>query len=351
MRYKGLILIVVVVGVIAGLVYFLTRRPHQLVLTGMVTTDEVTVSPEIQGRLQRLLVQQGDAVSKGQLLAVIEPKELQADLEYYSSTARQTTAQVAQSEAQLKFQQAQTSSQIRQAEANLGAARAQLVQAEADLEDANLTFKRAEDLYQRGVDPKQQYDQARTARDSAQARVDSVKKQVQAAEAGVALAETHQDEVAAQRAAVKATKDQVGATSAQRQKAQVHLEYTEIHAPIDGIVDKRISLQGEVVNTGQAIVTLINPDDLWVRADVEETYIDRIHLGDKLQVTLPSGQEREGTVFYRGVDADYATQRDVSRTKRDIKTFEIRLRCDNRDRNLAVGMTVYVTLPLQGKDG
>jgi HlyD family secretion protein len=44
------------------------------------------------------------------------------------------------------------------------------------------------------------------------------------------------------------------------------------------------------------------------------------------------------------VDADYATQRDVSRTKRDIKTFEIRLRCDNRDRKLAVGMTAYVNL-------
>ena len=61
---------------------------------------------------------------------------------------------------------------------------------------------------------------------------------------------------------------------------------------------------------------------------------------------MPSGAEREGTVFYRGVDADYATQRDVSRTKRDIKTFEVRLRCDNRDRSLAVGMTAYVTLPL-----
>jgi len=74
--------------------------------------------------------------------------------------------------------------------------------------------------------------------------------------------------------------------------------------------------------------------------------VARICLGDKMTVRLPSGAEREGTVFYRGVDADYATQRDVSRTKRDIKTFEIRLRCDNRDRDLAVGMTAYVSLPL-----
>ena len=83
-----------------------------------------------------------------------------------------------------------------------------------------------------------------------------------------------------------------------------------------------------------------------MRIDVEETYIDRVRVGDKLTVRLPSGDERQGTVFYRGVDAGFATQRDVSRTKRDIKTFEIRLRVDNTDRRLAVGMTAYVVLPL-----
>ena len=55
---------------------------------------------------------------------------------------------------------------------------------------------------------------------------------------------------------------------------------------------------------------------------------------------------RDCEVFFRGVDADYATQRDVSRTKRDIKTFEVRLRVDNSDRRLAVGMTAYVVLDL-----
>ena len=52
-------------------------------------------------------------------------------------------------------------------------------------------------------------------------------------------------------------------------------------------------------------------------------------------------------MFYRAVDADYATQRDVSRSKRDIKTFEIRLRLDNGDRRLWPGLTAYVLLPVQ----
>src|SRR5262249_10259211 len=136
------------------------------------------------------------------------------------------------------------------------------------------------------------------------------------------------------------------AAAAQRAKADVRLRYTEIKAPIDGIVDVRAARAGEYVTPGQPIVTLVNPDDLWVRVDIEETYIDRVRLGDKLTIRLPSGVERTGTVFYRSADASFATQRDVSRTKRDIKTFEVRLRVDNADRRLAVGMTAYVTLSL-----
>ena len=79
---------------------------------------------------------------------------------------------------------------------------------------------------------------------------------------------------------------------------------------------------------------------------MEESYIDRLRLGDQLTVRLPSGVERAGTIFYRSVDGSFATQRDVSRTKRDIRTFEVRLRVDNQDRRLAIGMTAYVLLPL-----
>jgi RND family efflux transporter MFP subunit len=282
---RRIILIILVLAAVAGGIYYaLTRTPSKIILTGIVTTDEIIVSPEIQGRLQNLFVKEGDAVTNGELLAEIQPETQQADVKFYASGEQQAAADLAQ--------------------------------AQADSENARLNFERLGGLYSNNVESVQTFDQARTAYDSAKARVESVRKQIQSA-------------------------------AAQKQKAEVYLDYTKIFAPTNGIVDTRVALQGEVVNPGQAIVTLINQDDLWVRADVEETYIDRIHLGDKLQVTLPSGATREGVVFYRSVDADYATQRDVSRTKRDIKTFEIRLRCDNSDRALAVGMTAYVAMPIK----
>jgi HlyD family secretion protein len=305
-------IILITLVLLAGVLYYaLKSRAHDIVITGIVTTDSVIVSSEIQGRLQQLLVKEGDTVKHGELLALIQPQEWKADMAYYQS------------------QQSQTSNQISQAEANLASAQAQVIQAQADLENDRLNFTRIQDLFNKGVESAQSADQARTTYDGAKARVDSLDKQVEAA-----------------RSALQASHDQLAASGAQTDKAQVRLNYTEVHAPIDGIVDVRAALQGEVVNPGQGIVTLINPDDLWIRADVEESYIDRFHLGDKLKVTLPSGDVREGTIFYRGVDADYATQRDVNRSKRDIKTFEIRLRCDNSDRGLALGMSAYVTLPL-----
>jgi len=281
---KKIFILIFLAAIIAGVVWYTAfKQPARIVLTGIVTTDDVIISSQVMGRLQELRVNQGDVVKKGDLLGLIEPQELDANRAYYIENEKQVAAQVAQ--------------------------------AQSDLENAQLNYERVEQLFKTGVESKQDYDQSRTTKDGMAARLDSALKQLLAA-------------------------------TAQKEKANVQLNYTEIRAPINGIVDVRAALLGEVVNPGQGIVTLIDEDDLWVRADVEETYIDGIHIGDKMKVRLPSGAEREGTVFFRGVDADYATQRDVSRTKRDIKTFEVRLRCDNKDRSLALGMTAYIILPL-----
>ena len=325
-------------------VVFFGGRRH-VVLTGIVTTDDVIVSAEIPGRIERLNVREGDAVRQGQSLALIQPAELRADAAYYQNSRLQSQAQADQAQADLRYQEVEEREQVRQAEANLSVAQAQAAEAKADLEIARLTSGRQDELYAKGTTSAQDHDQARANFEAAEARWNATLKQEAAAEAALALARSGTEQTAARRAALDANKSQAAAAAAAADKAEVRLGYTDVKSPINGIVDVRAALQGEVVNPGQAIVTLINPDDLWVRADVEESYIDRIHLGDTFTVRLPSGAERPGKVYFRGVDADYATQRDVSRSKRDIKTVELRLRCDNADRSLAVGMTAYVLLP------
>ncbi len=342
---RTLIPLVVIAALGGGYVY--TRRPPtSLVLTGIVTTNELIVSSQIAGRLDRLLVKEGDEVMANQLVAVLTPDELREERTFYSFSAQGAGAAVRESEAALRLQERQTTDQIMQAEATLAATESQRVAAQAELDNARVALDRAERMMRDAIGTQERLDQARTAHAVAQSNVLTLGRQIEAQRAAVALAQASAEQVSVRKSQVQSTRQQEAAATAQRTKAEVRLAYTEIHAPMAGIVDVRAALPGEVVTPGQALVTLINPDDLWVRADVEETYVDRVKSGDTLTVRLPSGEERPGTVFYRRADAGFATQRDVSRTKRDIKTFEIRLRVDNKDRRLAVGMTAYVLLPV-----
>jgi HlyD family secretion protein len=326
--------------------FWLGSRPESLVLTGIVTTDDIRVSVLLEGRLQEFFVREGDIVKKDQLLAILESKEQEANINYYQDSEKESAALVQQAKANLALLESQTQEQVRQAEADLAKSKAQVRQAAADLEYAGLCFERAKAMKASNANSKQEFDQSRTTYAAAEAHVESLLRQVDGAMAALALAMASREQVAAQRAAVTASIQRLSAAGAHTKMAGVRLDNTRIYASINGIVDVQAAFLGEVVTPGKTIVTLIDPDNLWVRTDVEESYIDRIHLGDKMQVQSPSGAIHTCTVFFRGVDADYATQRDVSRSKRDIKTFQVRLRCDNSDRRFAPGMTAYVTLPL-----
>lgn len=346
---KRLLPLLVVAALAYGAYAYATRPPTALTLTGLVTTHDVSVAPQIGGRLVALAVKEGDSVTKGQVVAEIEPSELAADRAFYEASAEGAASQMSEAEAALRLQQQQVRDQIAQAEAMVATAEAQVVAAKAEAERARVTLDRTRELSRAQLATGQALDDARTGFDAAQARVESLSKQVEASRAALALAKTNAEQVAVRRSQVESSRHQLAAVGAQKDKAGVRLGFTKVVAPIDGVVDVEPVRIGEVVNTGQSVLTLINPDDLWVRADIEESYIDRVKIGDTLTVRLPSGEERTGTVFYRRADAGFATQRDVSRTKRDIRTFETRLRVDNADRKLAVGMTAYVLLPLQGQ--
>ena len=334
--------------VLASVAVFVLTRPTSkgMVLTGLVDGDSVSVSSQIAGRLQQVQVAEGDTVKQGQLLATIVPHELEADQSFYASSMQSAGAQVGAARATLTFQELQTRDQIRQAEANLSATQAQLKQAQANLDLARQNFKRTQGLYNQQIVSQQQQDQADATLQTAQASVESLEKQVQAARAAVALARSNAQQVTMRERQLIASRHQFAAARAQDQAARARLDYTEIRSPINGLVTLRAALTGEVVTPAQPIVVLYDPDKLWVRVDVPETDLHLIRLGERLPVRFPGGVERTGEVYFRGVDAEYATQRDVSRTKRDIKTFQIRLRVDNKDRLLAPGLTAYVTLPI-----
>ena len=363
-------------------------RPQTLVLTGTVDGNEVVVGSKITGRIVTLAVDDGQWVKAGDLIAVLDQDELRADqgaagdaVAQARASAQQSVVQtellentlaakVRQAEAQLQqtqAQQQQAEAQVAQAQAQLRQAEAQVAQTQAAVAKAQDNFNRIRPLVERDINPPQDLVTARTDLDSAkanqqaaeagvaasrravaaaQAGSEAIQRSVLAARAALADAQQEQRQVAVQKQQTDALRAAASQAEANAKAATARFDQTRIYAPASGIVTLRAARQGEVVNPGNPIVTLFDLSSTWVDADVEETYADLIAMGQTLRVRLPSGTEVSGPVIYKAVEADFATQRDVSRTKRDIKTFEIRLRCDNRDRSLAVGMTAYVSLPI-----
>jgi HlyD family secretion protein len=243
------------------------------------------------------------------------------------------------------FTDTQTDASVVQQQQRIAMAKAQVEPVRAQLEKDQDDLKRMETLFAKGEVSAQDRDHARAAVRISQANLDALTAAIKEEESALSVAQANRKQVDVRKSAVSTSLAQLEQARASEAEMATQLSYTKIYAPIDGIVSVRVSKQGEVVAPGTPIVVVVDIDHLWVKADVEESYISSVGFGQKLRVRLPSGDIIEGTVIFKGVENDFATQRDVSRTKRDIKTFAIKVAIPNPDRRLFTGMTADVLLP------
>jgi len=334
------------VFVLALIIYLLsTPRGGDIPLIGVVDGNEVIVSPQITGRMIKLTVDEGSAIKKGDLIAQLDPKELQASLAAAKANIASLESQVKEAGHNYSWTDDQTGASLNQARAMLTSTRAQLEQARANLWRDQTDYDRMQKLFDNAVASAQDRDHAKATLDASKANVRALEDSVKAQEAALAVAQANRKQVDVRQSEIATTKAQLDQARAAATQVATQLGYTDIYAPLDGIVSVRVAKQGEVVQQGSPIVVVVDVDHLWVRADVEETYIDSVQFGQKLRVQLPSGDMLEGELFFKGVENDFATQRDVSRTKRDIKTFAIKVSVPNPNHRLFTGMTATVLLP------
>jgi HlyD family secretion protein len=341
-RNKFLIILAIILG--ASTIYYLvsTPRSSDLVLIGTVDSNQIIVSPQMQGRIAKLLVDEGTQVKQGDLIAVLDPSELEAEARAAAAMIDSLRSQVSATQATSAATQGSTSSNVVNAQARLQSARAQLLQAEATLQRTESDSRRMIELAKQGVASDQDRVQAESSLKAQMATVQSLKDQVSAADADLnaALANTHQAHAAA--STVQSTRAQLANAEAQLKEAEVRLGYTKIYAPVSGTVSVRAAREGEVLTAGQPVVTVMDLGDTWVRAAIPETESDHIGLGDTLRVRMPGGTITSGKVFFKAPEADFATQRDVSRRKRDIRTIVLKVRLENPKGAYVPGMTAEV---------
>lgn len=344
--FLGLLLILA-----ATYYFFSTDHSSDLVLIGTVDANQVVVSPKISGRIERLAVDEGTAVKAGDTIAVLDSEELTADRQAAEALVTSLRHQVSQTRATEQQTAGETSSGVVNAQARLRAAQATLLQAQADLQRIEGDTRRNVTLAQQGVASQQLADESEAQLKAQQALVRAAEDQAHAAKADLDTAEAHTRLTQAAQSTVASTQAQQLNAKAQLEAAETRLGYTKVVAPVNGIVTVRAAREGEVVNLGQPIVIITDLGDTWVRAAIPETQADHIAIGDQLNARLPSGETIPGKIIFKAPEADFATQRDVDRRKRDIKSIAIKLAVDNSKKTMVPGMTAEILVPKSKIEG
>lgn len=347
MSARNRVFLILTLLTIGSLVWYLvTVRPSSdLQIIGTVDANEVQVSSRIAGRLATLTVTEGQQVKAGELIATIESDDLAAALRAAEAAAGSQTGKLGEAVETVQQTRGETSSATVSTEAQVRVAEAALAQANANLEHQKADTSRTVVLADQGIMSAQSRDEAVTSLHASEAAVTSAEHSLSAAQANLRQARAHELLTTVSERTVAATRNDVANARALADQARVTQSYAQVFAPVSGRVNVWATRQGEVVSAGTPIVTIQDLTQTWVYAPLPETQSDAVQLGDSLRIVMPSGGTVWGKVINKAAEADFATQRDVSDRKRDIKTIQLKLLIDNPGEKYVPGMTAEIYIP------
>jgi HlyD family secretion protein len=284
---------------------------------GRSEAKEVDINSKIPGRVVSLLVKEGDRVTKGQVLAHIDNRDIVAQANQARANIKALDAQTAQA-ATVTVLQDQT------AKAALHTAQAQLEKAKSDLTLAESDYNRFGELVTSGAISQQLFDTYRTKYQVAQAAYTQAEASIAAAQAG--LLQTNVNN--ANEEAMHSKVDQAQATL---QQVEVSLDETEIRAPFDGIITTKYVEEGAMVSQGMPLVAIQDPLDNWVNLKVKETDLSRYSIQQSVNLQgRDSNLILSGTIVDISKKAEFATYRATSeRGDNDIITFNVKIQVNS----------------------
>jgi len=340
---KRIVIIAVIVFIVVITTFLFSvnkgKNSGTIKSTGIIEGIEVNLSPKISGRISYLCCNEGDSIEKGRIAIKLESDDLRA-------LAEQARAGIERARADIKVSE----SAVGNAQANITTAEADIKTTESDIEKARVQMElaksemdRATALYKKDFVSKESVDLAVTAYHASVADYTSSQSR---------LASAHSKRDAAE-AQLKTAESQVSSAKANLKQAEATLSYnlarladTIITSPLSGNVFFKAVEQGETVSPGMTILTIVDMQDLYARVDIDETLIDNVVLNSKAVISTEgaTGRKFNGTVYEIGRYAQFATQRDVTRGRQDIKTFRVKIKLEDNGGVLKPGMTAEVEI-------
>jgi len=375
---KSLILACVLIGaVLMGTGYALWNMvgpKGTIVISGIVEADDIHVGSKIGGRVLKVVARKGQTVKAGEVLVLLEPRELDASLAEAQAAMRQAQAKLAlltagyreeeieQAEAAMKQSQAELSQLVagpRQQE--IDQARADWLAAKAQAENSRKLQRRMEDLSKRDLIAKQDFDDAQAKAEESEQKMKSARERYDLVLAGT---RTEEIERARQRLAeteaklrqlkrgfrkeeVAQAKSEVEAARARVELIRSQLDETVIKAPVDAVVEVLDLEPGDLVGAGKPMATLLRTNSLWVRAYLPEAKLGFVKTGAKVRVRVDSFPNRDFAGIVRRVSrqAEFTPRNVQTWEERVLQVFQTEVVIDDPDHVLRPGMNADVTIP------
>ena len=318
--------ILLIAAAAAGAAYWYTRPPvqaKQLVLYGNVDLRQVDLAFNGNERIAAVLVHEGDAVHKGQVLARLDTSRAEPQVEAAKAQAAAQKAVVQ------RLHNGSRPEEIAQARANLASAK-------ADAENAHVIYARAKGLFEKTSGTRQDVDNAKAAMDVADAKVEVNQKALD-----LAIAGPRPEDIAQAEAQLRASEAQVAL-------ARQQLTDAKLKAPIDAIVRSRLMEPGDMASPQRPVFSLAVMDPKWVRAYVSEPDLGRIHPGMTASVTVDGfpKQSFAGWVGFISPVAEFTPKTVQTEELRSSLVYEVRVFVKDPHDDLRLGMPATVTLPL-----
>jgi multidrug resistance efflux pump len=377
---KSLILACVLIGaVLLGTGYALWNIvgvKGSIVISGIVEADDIHVGSKIGGRVLKVVAREGQTVKAGEVLVLLEPRELDASLAEAQAAMRQAQAKLAlltagyreeeieQAEAAMKQSQAELSQLVagpRQQE--IDQARADWLAAKAQAENSRKLQRRMEDLSRRDLIAKQDFDDAQAKAEESEQKMKSARERYDLVLAGT---RTEEIERARQRLAeaeaklrqlkrgfrkeeVAQAKSEAEAARARVELIRSQLDETVIKAPVDAVVEVLDLEPGDLVGAGKPMATLLRTNSLWVRAYLPEAKLGFVKTGAKVTVRVDSFPQRDFAGIVRRVSrqAEFTPRNVQTWEERVLQVFQTEVVIDDPDHILRPGMNADVTIPRQ----
>jgi HlyD family secretion protein len=302
-----------------------SRQPQPLQIYGNVDIRQVNLGFRVGGRIQEMHLDEGDTVKAGELVALLDQKPYQDQVNIARAQYGQAQANYA------KMVNGFRKEEIEQA-------RAQLTQATANVTNTELTYQRQNTLRQTNVISKQDLDNAVAQRDTAKAQEQSA-----AANLNLELAGNRREDIDAARAQIEFAK-------ANLESAETNLSDCRLVAPSDGVIITRAVEPGAIVSSGMTAYSVALNEPIWIRTYIDEPDLGRIYPGMKALVYTDSNPNKPytGQIGFISPIAEFTPKEVQTRELRTDLVFRLRVIIDRPDKYLRQGMPVTVRLLDEG---